>query len=72
MANVGIKNRNLYEPVLQCIDVPIRKGHHLKVTGFWGAAAKTLCFDLNEVEIEEWKGYRYPIEVQKQIHNTPD
>lgn len=54
--NVGFKNRNLFEPILQCIDVTIRTGQHLKVTGFWVAENKTLCFDLIEFVLEEWKG----------------
>lgn len=53
-ASVCIGGRNLTEPVLKCFTEPISKGMRYKVTGFWVAEAKTLCFDLNEAELEKW------------------
>lgn len=53
-ASVVFGSKNLIDPVIKCIGEPPTKGKRYTVTGFWVAEAKTLCFDLNEVELEKW------------------
>lgn len=52
-ATVTLSSKCILEPVLKCLSEPISKGQRYKVTGFWVAEAKTLCFDLNEAVLEK-------------------
>lgn len=53
-ASVSFGSKNVVDPVINCLGEPPAKGKRYKVTGFWVAEAKTLCFDLNEAELEKW------------------
>lgn len=52
-ATVFLSSKSLLEPIYKCIDNPITAGYRYKVTGFWVAEAKTLCFDLSEAVLEK-------------------
>ena len=47
---VSITLKNLLDPLRKCTADIWEKGVRYKVTGFWVAEYKTLCFDLNEGE----------------------
>lgn len=45
---VSIGNKNLLEPVRRCMGDAWKDDKRYKVTGFWVADAKAMCFDLSE------------------------
>lgn len=47
-ATVCLTNKNLIDPLRKCTADIWEKDVRYKVTGFWVAEAKTMCFDLNE------------------------
>lgn len=49
-ATVCITLKNLLDPLRKCTADIWEKGVRYKVTGFWVAEHKTLCFDLNDGE----------------------
>ena len=52
---VSISNKNLLEPLRRCMGDKWQNDKRYKVTGFWVADAKTMCFDLNEGVQEEYR-----------------
>jgi len=49
-STICISNRNLLDPLRKCTADIWKKGQRYKVTGFWVADAKVMCFDLSEGE----------------------
>lgn len=49
-STICISNRNLLDPLRKCTADIWQKGQRYKVTGFWVADAKVMCFDLSEGE----------------------
>lgn len=54
-ATVSITNKNLLEPVRKCMGSAWKAEKRYKVTGFWVAEAKTMCFDLSEGVQEDYR-----------------
>ncbi|MBQ8508957.1 MAG: hypothetical protein IJ493_03525 [Clostridia bacterium] len=53
---VSIGSRNLYEPITAVMGVnSIPSGKRYRVRGFWVADAKTMCFDLSEAVLEDFR-----------------
>lgn len=49
-STICITTKNLLDPLRKCTADIWQKGLRYKVTGFWVADAKVMCFDLNEGE----------------------
>lgn len=49
-STICLSSRNLLDPLRKCTADIWQKGQRYKVTGFWVADAKVMCFDLNEGE----------------------
>lgn len=47
-STICLTGRNLLDPLRKCTADIWKKGVRYKVTGFWVADAKTMCFDLSE------------------------
>lgn len=47
-STIALSCKNLLDPLRKCMADSWEKGVRYKVTGFWVAEAKTMCFDLNE------------------------
>ena len=47
-STISLSGKNLLDPLRKCTADIWKKGVRYKVTGFWVADAKTMCFDLNE------------------------
>lgn len=52
---VSITNKNLLEPIRRCMGKEWQSDKRYKVTGFWVADAKTMCFDLSEGVQEDFR-----------------
>ncbi len=52
---VSISNKNLLEPLRRCMAESWQPDKRYKVTGFWVADAKTMCFDLSEGVQEDFR-----------------
>lgn len=48
---VTITNKNLVDPIRKVMQGAWAPGKRYRVTGFWVADAKTICFDLTEAEL---------------------
>lgn len=53
-STISLSNKNLLDPLRKCTADIWEKGLRYKVTGFWVAEAKTMCFDLNEGEPQSY------------------
>jgi len=53
-STISLSNKNLLDPLRKCTADIWGKGLRYKVTGFWVAEAKTMCFDLNEGEPQSY------------------
>lgn len=53
-STICLTGKNLLEPLRKCTADIWQKGVRYKVTGFWVADAKTMCFDLNEGEPQRY------------------
>lgn len=53
--SVSITNKNLTEPIRRCMAGEWNPNKRYKVTGFWVADAKTMCFDLSEGVQEDFR-----------------
>lgn len=49
-STICLTTKNLLDPLRKCTADIWQKGQRYKVTGFWVADAKVMCFDLNEGE----------------------
>jgi len=49
-STICIASKNLLDPLRKCTADIWQKGQRYKVTGFWVADAKVMCFDLSEGE----------------------
>lgn len=52
---VNISNRNLWEPIRRCMKEVWQDDKRYKVTGFWMAEEKMICFDLSEGVQEDFR-----------------
>lgn len=52
---VTIGNKNLLDPLRNAIHTELLPGKRFKIRGFWVAEEKTMCFDLNEGALEEFR-----------------
>lgn len=48
---ICLTTKNLLDPLRKCTQDIWQKGQRYKVTGFWVADAKVMCFDLSEGEL---------------------
>lgn len=51
-STITLSGKNLLDPLRKCTADIWEKDVRYKVTGFWVAEAKTMCFDLNEGEAQ--------------------
>ncbi len=52
---VAISNKNLLDPLRALIGEKCVSGKRYKIRGFWVADAKTMCFDLSEGVLEDFR-----------------
>ncbi len=52
---VSITSKNLTDPIRRCMGDSWKADKRYKVTGFWVADAKTMCFDLSEAVQEDFR-----------------
>jgi len=63
--SVSITNKNLTEPIRHCMAGEWKPDKRYKVTGFWVADAKTMCFDLSEGIQEDFHTSNSEVKAEK-------